>query len=254
VLLDPITERVVRLSLGGFVASLPLGTAVLVLGRARSRMLTRELGGFVLPVGTYLGMQLTDTPWPAISFRRLAVIGAVFVVVAATGLVLWRHDLDQRGASALILVSLVGVWAGPPENDHTLVAGGAAAGALVVALIRPQAMSWIGAATGAGVVVWASLGGGVGLVDPTVAGYLCLGMLPLGLIAPLLARSPDASTVGWRPLLVGQVAIAGVASRVYAVRSSDAVGLAVTLVTMVCVALALVGVSRSRARRANSPQ
>jgi hypothetical protein len=152
----------------------------------------------------------------------------------------WPRSTPRWLLAALVLISVGGVWAGPPENDHTVAAIGAAAGCLVVFVLWSGRAGMAVAAVDCLVVVWAALGGGAGKVHPTIAGVSCLGLLPFGVLIPRAAWRlllTDRRCVA--ALLVGHAVVVFVASRIYASHYDDVFGLECVVVAGAVVAAAL---------------
>jgi hypothetical protein len=209
----------------------------------------RLLGALALPVGTYLGLRIAGTPLPHVVAWSLAPLGVALVIPSAVTLQRCAGRSRPPLAAVLVLVSLGGVWAGPPENDHTVAAIGAALGCVVVGALWGAEQSPVAAAVNCLVVVWAALGGGADRFDPTMAGLLCLGVLPLAVVIP--SRAMRTLLEGWRGpalLLGGHCIVVLVASRVYAARRPDAVGFGSVLLAGLLVVVGLGRATRGAAR------
>jgi hypothetical protein len=191
-------------------------------------------------VATWAGLQIADVPAPSRFAWSVAPVVLGLVVASVFTVGKWSRSAPRWILAALVLVSLVGVWAGPPENDHTVAGVGAAAGCVVVYVLWSGRAGMVVAAVDCLVVVWAALGGGVGRVHPTLAGALCLGLLPFGVLIPRAAwRLLLADRRCIAALFVGHAAVVVVASRVYAAHHDDVFGLECVVVAGALVAAAL---------------
>jgi hypothetical protein len=198
------------------------------------------IGIVILPAATWAGLVIADVPAPSRVAWSVVPIGLGLVVASAFTVRKWSRSAPRWLLAALVLLSAGGVWAGPPENDHTVAVIGAAAGCVVVFVLWSGRAGMVVAAVDCLVVVWAALGGGAGKVDPTIAGVLCLGLLPFGVLIPRAAWKlllADRWCVA--ALLVGHAVVVFVASRVYAAHYDDVFGLECAVVAGAVVAAAL---------------
>jgi hypothetical protein len=198
------------------------------------------IGVVILPVATWAGLVIADVRAPSKIAWSVAPIGVGLVVASAFTVRKWPGSAPRWLFAALILMSVGGVWAGPPENDHTVAAIGAAAGVLTVYVLWSGRVGMTVAAVDCLVVVWAALGGGAGKVHPTIAGVLCLGLLPFGVLIPRAAwRMILADRRCIAAVLVGHAIVVFVAARVYAARYDNVFGLECVVVAGGLVAAAV---------------
>jgi hypothetical protein len=197
-------------------------------------------GVIIVPIGTWAALVIADVPAPSRIAWSVAPIGGALVLASVFTVHRWPRSAPRGVLAALVLISLLGVWAGPPENDHTVAAIGAAAGCLAAYLLWADRAGLVVAAVDAVVVVWAALGGGAGKVHPSVAGVLCLGLLPLGALLPRAAwRSLLSDWNGVAAVIAGHVVVVAVAARVYAARQPNLFGLECVVVAGALVAAVL---------------
>jgi hypothetical protein len=209
-----------------------------------STLVGEAVAAVLVPVGTAIGWSIPRTTAPLVIRWGLAPLAIVLAAAAGWSLGRWGRTRGRGPLLAFVLVSLVGVWAGPPENDHTIAAVGAAAGALLVCSIWRARMGVVEGLIDCTVVVWAALGAGAGKFHPTIAGLLCLGLLPLGVLLPEgTVRNLLERPKGFAVLLGVHTAIVLVAARVYAARWPDLGGL-LCVVAASLLAVALLPVTR----------
>jgi hypothetical protein len=229
--------------------------------------------------GAALGRAGTGT----VATRRLARTGALALLLGGAGLTLSRVavemgavvraglvlalclaavsllDFDRRWpglALPLLALTALGVYATVPDVEPALVVlGAAAAMAPLRCLPGPVPLGPAGATASAGLLAWATAAGGAGRPGSLVGGFACFGLL---MVEPLsrrvlpggcgpVERLGGPHRVAW-PVLVAQLALAGVAARV--VGRPTGLAAALLLAGLELAALAAVAVAACRRHQA----
>jgi hypothetical protein len=181
------------------------------------------------------GLALDAVPFVLSSRWTAAVIGCT---VAALVLVTRaERDTDRSFTSVCLVVTLAGVYAGPPDTEVTTVVGAVAGIAALAVLVLPwQRRRSVPDASAALVVLtcWTAIVESQGRLAAFPAAIACFGVL---LVEPLVrlvttTRSPLPTMARWQ-LLAIHVAAVGVASRVAAPQTSVTASVAISGVALV---------------------
>lgn len=172
----------------------------------------------------------------------VAATAVLALLAASTGVTLAR-----RWPAPVVLVAFVislgGMWAGVPENDHIVLLGALLTGLGVAAgratLTATATVGCVALLGGAAVV------GGVGRTLPTVGGLLCFALLwalPIG--AALRRRRLAVGRAAALPLATAHIVVAAVSAR-WIASSSEATWTRVGIVAALSVAAAAALLGRS---------
>jgi hypothetical protein len=232
----------------GTVRSAALGLAVVIAAFAGLAAEDVLPGALLVAVFLLAGARIVAASRSfAVRAATLAPGGVVLVTLAATGTPGWARGLvfaavlvaspaseivDRRFAPltfTFIAISSLGVYATVPDTEQARSLVGALLPVAAAALASRRAES-VGPNVSVALVAWVGLVGGVARPGSVVGAVGCLGVLALG---PLCRRGTPVL------LIVLQVALVGVSSRVAGLRYSAWTAAAVVVPVMLMAALAL---------------
>lgn len=204
-----VTADNARLLLTGAAAAALVTAVATATGR-------RRVGPFLAAAATVGAVLAVPRREGAVAWAAVDLVGLAAGVWAAAGAGLLHRAGRRRGVLVplLLLATLLGIWAGVPENRHVLVITGAVAGFTAAGALPVPPLSRLGAAALALAVPW-SVAVGVARTDLRYLGAVaCLGVL---LWWPVVVRRRR-----WAPrpaaiLLAGHAVFALVAARWIAV-------------------------------------